>query len=1049
MKQNLAKLVTKDSVLQALQKIEIEKPNLEDSTKYDLEYNGNYYPPKEVVREAARIMGIEIDDELHTLGGGDKTNIPLSELGFVIVNKNQLPAIDLNKLTPQVNSYNKAINNTDWLKVNEIYKFNFVNWVIENIDFKNDSIQSIKDKIDLSQEQKFEPNSNIKGINFLTSIKRYNDEFITLDDISLLKSISNNEAKFNESIGSLSFGSYPKVSLYLSLFIPEEYCPYDGESLPAYDILKVDEIPAPKKGYKAFKFYQTFYKYIREFLKNSEIDTELFKTIFNTDELEDIHWNWITQDFLLYISRNITNTNSIQKKYDFFIENESPETWDWYLNIKKYSEAIIHLKDKLSKKEILNYSELNKEFKLLVEDEHEDFLNRYLFMSNNGFSTIRQQLIKNHERKIIFDKVNTDFRLLESILLNGNKEQCFNLVHKLIGGNYWSVIYRFVRALFPNDFTAVDAPNHFSGLIQKLYDDFEINLSETNQIGRSKEILNLIKYDDEYKAQIFFWMYKEESQNNENEENQMANLNIPLNQILFGAPGTGKTYTTKKLAVEIIDGISYDDKDRNVITDRYEKLFKAEQINFTTFHQSISYEDFVEGIKPVLKTDDENDEDDEKEKKESSIEYEIKNGIFKRMCQLAEGVTTKVEVVENIDFQNKDFYKMSLGGKHRLEKHNWSIKNDLIFLGWGGDKDFTELNKIKDWKSFRDKFKKDFPDLVKETKYVIQAVYIFQKMKIGDIVVISKGNKIIDAIGIIESEYFYDDTKEIDNYQFRKVKWLATNMNSSTDIFVRKEISQQTIYQFYNDDVKIEAFNENFKKETKIEEPKKYVLVIDEINRGNVSSIFGELITLLEKDKRKGVLKPNKETLVVDLPYSNDKFSVPDNLYIIGTMNTADRSVEALDTALRRRFSFVEMLSKPDLLLKEHISKGLITDSEGKEINLISILTSINERIELLIDKDHQIGHSFLINTNSFDELKFVFKDSIIPLLEEYFFGDFGKIGLVIGGEFIKHKDTKTKFPSNFKYGEDNDISNFTDKIVYEFTSFDNWTAKTFTSIYE
>ena len=117
--------------------------------------------------------------------------------------------------------------------------------------------------------------------------------------------------------------------------------------------------------------------------------------------------------------------------------------------------------------------------------------------------------------------------------------------------------------------------------------------------------------------------------------------------------------------------------------------------------------------------------------------------------------------------------------------------------------------------------------------------------------------------------------------------------------------------------------------------------------------------------------------------------------------------------------------------------------------NLISILTIINERIELLIDKDHQIGHSFLINTNSFDELKLVFKDSIIPLLEEYFFGDFGKIGLVIGGEFIKHKDAKPKFPSNFKYGEDNDISNFTDKIVYEFTSFANWTAKTFTSIYE
>lgn len=591
--------------------------------------------------------------------------------------------------------------------------------------------------------------------------------------------------------------------------------------------------------------------------------------------------------------------------------------------------------------------------------------------------------------------------------------------------------------------TVLSNPKNGTELNVKWNVDFEKFLVKINSDPNNLDFYEIEPEKGKYKIDdIKAIFYKTRTTN-------QSIMKQPLNQILFGAPGTGKTYTTKKLAVEIIDGINYDNKDRDFITDRYEKLFKAEQINFTTFHQSISYEDFVEGIKPVLKTDDENDEDDEKEKKESSIEYEIKNGIFKKMCQLAEGVTAKVEVVDNFDFQNKDFYKMSLGGKHRLEKHNWSIKNNLIFLGWGGDKDFTELNKIKDWKLFRDKFKKDFPDLVKETKYVIQAVYIFQKMKIGDIVVISKGNKIIDAIGIIESEYFFDDTKEINNYQFRKVKWLATNMNSTTDIFVRKEISQQTIYQFYNDDVKIEAFNENFKKETKIEEPKKYVLVIDEINRGNVSSIFGELITLLEKDKRKGVLKPNKEALVVDLPYSNDKFSVPDNLYIIGTMNTADRSVEALDTALRRRFSFIEMPSKPNLLLTEHISKGIITDSEENEINLISILTNINERIELLIDKDHQIGHSFLINTNSFDELKLVFKDSIIPLLEEYFFGDFGKIGLVIGGEFIKHKDAKPKFPSNFKYGEDNDISNFTDKIVYEFTSFANWTAKTFTSIYE
>lgn len=311
MKQNLAKLVTKESVLQALKKFETENPYLEPSTKYDLEYNGGYYPPKEVVREAARIQGIEIDDELHTLGGGDKTNIPLRDLGFNIVGKNELPKINLRKLLPQIKKYNDAINNTDWLKVREIYKFNFIKWVEKNIDFVNDSNEIIKQKIELSQEQKFDVGSNTKGINFLTTIKRFNDDYLTIDDIAVLKRISNKELEFDEKTGSFSFNSYPKASLFLSLFYPEKFCPYDGESLPSYEYLKIDDTVAPKKGFKAFYFYQIFYFNTREALKQNHIDTDFFKQIFETEELTDLHWNWIAQDFLLYISRNIMNTNTM------------------------------------------------------------------------------------------------------------------------------------------------------------------------------------------------------------------------------------------------------------------------------------------------------------------------------------------------------------------------------------------------------------------------------------------------------------------------------------------------------------------------------------------------------------------------------------------------------------------------------------------------------------------------------------------------------------------------------------------------------------------
>lgn len=192
------------------------------------------------------------------------------------------------------------------------------------------------------------------------------------------------------------------------------------------------------------------------------------------------------------------------------------------------------------------------------------------------------------------------------------------------------------------------------------------------------------------------------------------------------------------------------------------------------------------------------------------------------------------------------------------------------------------------------------------------------------------------------------------------------------------------------------------------------VLIIDEINRGNVSQIFGELITLIEPDKRSGM----KEALEVTLPYSKEKFSVPPNLYIIGTMNTADRSVEALDTALRRRFSFCEMT--PDYIL--------LAGKEEQGIDLAGLLSTINQRIEGLLDKDHAIGHSYFLRVaNGESSLKAVFFDEIIPLLQEYFYGNFGRIELVLGRGFVKSSPvTQSIFA---KPSPDND--EFNDHVRY------------------
>lgn len=247
---------------------------------------------------------------------------------------------------------------------------------------------------------------------------------------------------------------------------------------------------------------------------------------------------------------------------------------------------------------------------------------------------------------------------------------------------------------------------------------------------------------------------------------------------------------------------------------------------------------------------------------------------------------------------------------------------------------------------------------------------------------------------------------------------------------------------------------------------KRFVLVIDEINRGNISQIFGELITLIEKDKRQG----ESEELSVILPYSKKSFSVPPNLYIIGTMNTADRSIEALDTALRRRFAFREMLPKPELIstIQEfdnewvYYSKDVSSNPDlefsydrkieenQKVVNVRRILTVINQRIEKLLDKDHTIGHSYLMKIEKHEDLVAAFRDKIIPLLEEYFYGDYGKIGLILGEKFVelKYSEKVTLAHYNEKYIEKDIQDDLNTRKVFRITDPKSWDMDAFSSIY-
>ena len=304
------------------------------------------------------------------------------------------------------------------------------------------------------------------------------------------------------------------------------------------------------------------------------------------------------------------------------------------------------------------------------------------------------------------------------------------------------------------------------------------------------------------------------------EKSGKINSDFPLNQILFGPPGTGKTYNTVNMALDIVcplaGGLKWETKSREEARRKYQEMLPDGRIDnprivFITFHQSMSYEDFIEGIKP-------------EPTKDGKITYEVKDGIFKELCAKA----------ENDESQN-------------------------------------------------------------------------------------------------------------------------------------------------------------------------YVMIIDEINRGNVANIFGELISLIEDDKRLGA----SEELHAELPYSHTIFGVPKNVYIIGTMNTADRSVEALDSALRRRFTFKEMMPKSELVPEEN--------------NVRNIFEIINQRIEVLKDREHQIGHSYFMGVENEDDLKDVFYDKIIPLLQEYFYGDYEKIQLVLGEGFVKKDSASVKFAGD--KGGDFDVS--------------------------
>lgn len=462
------------------------------------------------------------------------------------------------------------------------------------------------------------------------------------------------------------------------------------------------------------------------------------------------------------------------------------------------------------------------------------------------------------------------------------------------------------------------------------------------------------------------------------------------NTILYGPPGTGKTYNTVYYALAICNGLELEEQIQrceekaketglklisgyDIALQEYNALIKEGRIAFTTFHQSYGYEEFIEGIKPIVEDSGEEYTDSSVSNantgnNNSEVKYSVIPGVFKQFCEQATHPLTVEKKNNTVVMGSSNVWKVTV---------RQGVKQDCF------DKDRVRIN----------------------YSFTNGASYGFRySIKKDDIIITTDGSRSnITGIALVTKDEVDDLSQEFPNdVMSRSVKWLAKDIYENILPYNSNlRLQRRTFARVPNANVsgiielarKLNPKNALFKDTMMVDNIKPYVFIIDEINRGNISKIFGELITLIEDSKRIGA----KEEMRVKLAYSHDQdeskgFGVPNNVYILGTMNTADRSLALMDTALRRRFDFIEML--PNAQLLPEISIG------DTKINLCEMLNTINQRIEYLYDREHTIGHAFFMSLkekSTIDELAKIFSRKVIPLLQEYFYDDYEKIQLVLG----------------------------------------------------
>lgn len=547
--------------------------------------------------------------------------------------------------------------------------------------------------------------------------------------------------------------------------------------------------------------------------------------------------------------------------------------------------------------------------------------------------------------------------MFEDIDYDGFKDYCKKTLSKNTVPQYQTYLRNFISYLEDNK-------------IYSIFDYYDLKSKNPKYLeeeflksGKTKK--SFADYNSAVSKYIEFINSKGITMPTTNNEIQKRQINFSLNQILYGPPGTGKTYKLSKIMDKFTQNLNVKSSDD---TDALYEMLKIENYTWFQVAAAILYDAAISNI--------------------NSGWLKLNNGIVNHTL-------FKLKSIKSNSKRPNQTISTDLLAHTKMDCKYVNIKRKnppFIF----------EKNEKSEWCVDIKALNDECPEVIE----LYEKYKEIKEQKVGT----SYTKENFKFITFHQS-YGYEEFVE-------GIKPLFDSENEDGDITY--EISKGIFYQCCENALLLSDYKgklRDFCDMPKYERQKffnentpKYAIFIDEINRGNISKIFGELITLIEPSKRLGA----DDEIMVELPYSKEKFGVPSNLYIIGTMNTADRSIALMDTALRRRFEFVEMMPEYSDL------------KEVADIDIGKMLKTINERIEYLYDRDHTIGHAYFINVPDLKTLANVFKNKILPLLQEYFYDDWEKIRLVLGdSQFIKEKKSANAL---FKSGTDY----INDKILYE-----------------